>query len=216
MCDRFRLCRTFITSLGKYIPLELCPYDTPYWRYRLKEAVSDIWSRCTRSCPSYNRLGGEPTRCGTCENNGTISLKEPRVQLVVVPQRRSVIHSVPLGSHHLDEDVERSLVVVENEHVFAASNQLLHHEILTPSTQQEKVIFPPGRQDLPKCKYAYVSYLMNWFSVLTMVCRNFRYWTCFPCVSMQWTKCCTTFSLTYPKIIKNLSIENKCVLLINI
>jgi hypothetical protein len=37
---------------------------------------------------------------------------------------------------------------------------------------------------------------MNWFSVLTMVCRNRRYWTCFPCDSMQWTKCCTTFSLT--------------------
>lgn len=39
-------------------------------------------------------------------------------------------------------------------------------------------------------------FLINWFSAFTMVCRNLRYCTCFPWVSMQWTKCCMTFGLT--------------------
>uniref|UniRef100_A0A2M4B3G0 Putative secreted protein n=1 Tax=Anopheles triannulatus TaxID=58253 RepID=A0A2M4B3G0_9DIPT len=37
---------------------------------------------------------------------------------------------------------------------------------------------------------------MNWFSALMIVCRNFRYSTCRPWISMQCTKCCTTLSLT--------------------
>ena len=32
-------------------------------------------------------------------------------------------------------------------------------------------------------------------SVFTTVCRNLIYWTCRPCVSMQWTKCCMTLSV---------------------
>lgn len=38
-------------------------------------------------------------------------------------------------------------------------------------------------------------FLMNLFSAFTMVCRNFRYCTCRPWVSVQWTKCWTTRSL---------------------
>ena len=38
--------------------------------------------------------------------------------------------------------------------------------------------------------------LMNCDSVWTMVWRNLRYCTCFPWLSMQWTKCWTTFSFT--------------------
>lgn len=37
---------------------------------------------------------------------------------------------------------------------------------------------------------------MNWFSALTIVWRNFRYWTCLPLVSMQWTKCWITLGFT--------------------
>ena len=38
--------------------------------------------------------------------------------------------------------------------------------------------------------------LMNCDSVWTMVWRNLRYCTCLPWLSMQWTKCWTTFSFT--------------------
>ena len=47
-----------------------------------------------------------------------------------------------------------------------------------------------------RCLKLIFRYLMNWFSVLTMVWRNLRYCTCLPCDSMLWTKCWTTFSFT--------------------
>jgi hypothetical protein len=37
---------------------------------------------------------------------------------------------VPFGSHHVDKGVERSLVVVKDEHVLPDVNQLLHDHVL--------------------------------------------------------------------------------------
>ena len=46
------------------------------------------------------------------------------------PQRRAVVHPVPLAPHHVHEDVEGGLVVVEHQHVLARGHQFVHHQAL--------------------------------------------------------------------------------------